>query len=118
MKPTQGVIRTPVPHDGYPESHDPPHSKHDCSGCDEFTARRLRNHRAGKSIGVAVRGREPQEPSAQCAACGASCFAAQVGVVKSWAWNHNVDRAHWAVEPRGRAAHPRTLCPRCRPAEG
>lgn len=117
----QQVIRVPVKHDGYPDSCEPPHRARGddwCAGCDGMRKRRARNHRAGKYVGVSVRGSAPQEQSGSCSACKAPCFAAEAGTVKAWAWNFDVDRAQWGIEPRDRNyAHPKGLCPRCRPKE-
>jgi hypothetical protein len=115
-KPEQQVIYELVRHDaGYPDSHKPLHAREDnCHGCAEFKFRRGRNHRAGKSVGVAIRGESPDEPSGNCKSCGTPAYAAMSGTATAWAWNFDVDRAHWAVEERAKT-HPSTLCPRCRP---
>lgn len=114
-EPTQEVIRETVTHDGYPHSHEPLHKRNEvCGGCDDYRSRRGRNHRAGKSIGVSIRGRKPDEPSGGCKACKTPVYAAQSGEAPAWAWNFDVDRAQWALEPRP-AKSPRSLCPRCRP---
>lgn len=114
----QTVIQTPVEHDGYPKSHEPPcATRGSCDGCNEMRSRRQRNFRAGKVVGVFVRGSSAQQPSGTCAGCKAPAYAGAAGTALIWAWNHNVDRASWAVEPRGKnIAHPKSLCPRCRPA--
>lgn len=121
MKSTQEVIKQPVKHESagysYPDSHDPVCDRGFCNGCDEMISRRARNHRAGKSVGVAVRGATPDQPVRGCSVCKAPVYAGMTETqqVPVWAWNMNIDRASWALEAREGVAAP-PLCPSCRAA--
>lgn len=107
----QQVIRETVKHDGYPDSHSPPHSNYDCKGCDAARKRRRKNWAAARELGITGK----DQPAKQCKGCSAPVYAGVAGAVPVWAWNQSPDRQVWSVEPRPSAtAH--TYCPRCRAA--
>ena len=109
--PKQQEIREPVKHDGYPDSHNPPHSERDCSGCDGARKRRRANWRAARTLGI----KGNDQPAKQCKGCSVPVFAGMSGAAPVWAWNQNPDRQTWSIEPRPTpTAH--TFCQRCRAA--
>lgn len=111
MKPKKKITYALVSHGAYHDAHEPLHKVVDgCDGCDAYRLRRNRNGRAGRTLGVNPR---EDDASGACQTCKVPVWRGLSAHVNVWMWNHDVDRAQWALEDATGSAPP-THCPRCR----